>query len=568
MSSIFLYISSLIKQERGQIRSNFSTLQNLVLIVIHSIALNLLLGCASSPDHPAKYMADTLQHPKLFVIILDALRRNNLMESLDSLPNFKMIIKGKNESYPYIYFKNVLVSIPSSSKPVNTTLLTGVYPHRHGVPSTMWFDRKQERVVTLTTYSQRRINEFLEKTGTDTIFEYAQRSGKKVMAVATQVTKGVDGRDWIKQTIHLWSQAFFVNLFGDGKAIPDGAHLDRGTTRGLLDGYMYSLTDGLKGELKAEGDIPDLVVVHYVGLDIFTHYPRKFMEKEKWTIDQIQRWYLREVLDPELGKLVAFLKENNVFEKTIFFLAADHGQTRISKHIDEKNFDKRLGKKFGLLRPAYSEGEADVVVMPGASTKAIYVRRRASARWIRPPRLFEDVKPVVDFVIDLEDMKKYLNALLVAQYPGERHEGREESDAFWFFNLNSYRQSTRKDKDFLEALEPLSKLDELVGKELHAAHMYRFDYRRENVPDIILINMPGLYFTPDEGKYAHHGSIYAGDAYVSFVISGPCMGLFSSKPQTITRQINTIDLIPMAAHLGGFKIDKPIDGINHLTRVK
>ena len=401
-------------------RIKFSIPKNLIFILILSLALNLLAGCASSPDQPTGNIADTLQKPKLFVIILDALRRNNLMESLDSLPNFKMLIKGENESYPYIYFENVLVSIPSSSKPVNTTLLTGVYPRRHGVPSTMWFDRKGEKIITLTTFSQRRIIEFLEKTETDTVFEYAHRSGKTTMAVATQVTKGVAEQDWIKQGIHLWSQAFFANLFGDGKAIPDGAHLDRGTTKGLLGGYMYSLTDGLKGELKTEGDIPDLVVLHYVGLDIFTHYPRKFMEKENWNIDQIQHWYLREVLDPELGKLIAFLKENNIFENTIFFFAADHGQTRITRHIDEQNFEKALAKKFRLMGQPYSAGEADLIVMPGASTKAIYVRRRTGAGWMGPPRLFEDVKPVVDSIIDLGVMKKHLSTLLVAQYPGER----------------------------------------------------------------------------------------------------------------------------------------------------
>ena len=568
MSSIVLYLLSLIKQGCFLGRAHPSNRQDLIFIVILSFALNLVAGCASSPERTTEKTIDTPQNPKLFIIILDALKRKNLMESLESLPNFKMLIKGENESYPYIYFENVLTSIPSSSKPVNTTLLTGLYPRRHGVPSTMWFDRKEEKVVTLTTYSQRRIIEFLEKTGTDTIFEYAQRSGKTTMAVATQVTKGVDDKDWIKQSIHLWSQAFFVNLFGDRKAIPDGAHLDRGTTKGLLGGYMYSLSDGLKGKLRAKGDIPDLVVLHYVGLDIFTHYPRRFMEKDSWPIDKIQRWYLKEVLDPELGKLIAFLKENKIFRNTVFFFVADHGQTRIIRHINEKNFEKRLAKKFRLMRQPYSAKEADVIVMPGASTKAIYVRRRTSTGWMLPPRLLEDVKPFLDFIIDLKVIQRYLSTLLVAQYPGERDEGIEESDVFWFFDLNGYRQSERKDEDFRKALQPLSELDEWVGKELNAARMYRLDYGREKVPDIILINKPGCYFTPDEGKYAHHGGIYADDAYVSFVISGPRVHFFSAKPQIITRQINIVDMVPMAANLGGFKIDKSIDGKNQLSEVK
>jgi len=39
--------------------------------------------------------------------------------------------------------------------------------------------------------------------------------------------------------------------------------------KGFLNGYMYSPIDGLEGVLRTDGDIPDLVVIHYVGLDIF-----------------------------------------------------------------------------------------------------------------------------------------------------------------------------------------------------------------------------------------------------------------------------------------------------------
>lgn len=550
--------------------SNQSHYKYAAIICVYLLIGTLLLsfGCATSPYPVPEEDRAKQKRPKLFVIILDALKRGTLMESLESLPNFKEIIKGKDGSYPYIYFENVLVSIPSSSMPSNTTLLTGVYPFRHGVPSTMWFDRKEEKMVTLTSFFQRRVINFLEKTKTDTIFDYARRSGKTMMAVATQVAKGVDSQDWIKQSIHLWGQAFMSNLIKDANPIPAGGHLDRGTTKGLLSGHMYSLTDGLKGKLRVDGDIPDLVVVHYVGMDIFTHYPRRFMIKGNWTIDQIQRWYLTEILDPELGKIVAFLQKNNIFENSLFFLVADHGQTKIIKHLDEEGLAEILSDKFKVMGRPYWIKNANVVIMPGASTKAIYVRNRMSPDWMPPPRLIQDVKLVVDTLIDIREMKKYLNYLLVAQYPGERNEGHEESDAFWFFNLCDYPQSGRNDDDFINALEPLSKLDEFVGGELKAGYMYRRDYNRRNTPDIILINKPGYYFAPDKGKYAHHGGIYPDDACVSFVISGPATHLFSDYPQTVVQQINTVDLVPIAAYLSGVKIDKPIDGKNPLCEVK
>ena len=564
MCKIYLHL----KRVNLQVLCPISFQKNPFWIVLLVGFLILMTGCMGSLYGYTEKKRSNSQKPRLFIVILDALRHGTLMESLDSLPNFQTIIKGNGSSYPYIYFENVLVSIPSSSKPSNTTLLTGVYPRRHGVSSTMWFNRKEERIVTLTSLFQGKINNILEKTKTDTIFDYARRSGKSMMAVATQVTKGVDSRDWIQQSVHLWGQAFLVNLFQDGNTIPDGSHLDRGTTKGLFRGYLYSFTDGLEGRLRVEGDIPDLIVLHYVGLDIFTHYPRQFMVKENWTIDQVQKWYLKEVLDPELGKITTFLRKNNLFENIIFFFVADHGQTKILKHIDEGNFEKRLSKKFRVMGRSYSIKKAEIIIMPGASTKTIYVRNKMNTDWMLPLRLLQDLKPVVDFLIDGEDMRKYLNALLVAQYPGERDEGLKESDAFWYFNLSNYCQSGRKNEDFMDALEPLSKLDEFVGTGLKAAFMYSRDFNRENTPDIILINKPGYYFTPDKGKYAHHGSIYPDDAYVSFVISGPAVHLFSARPQTKTHQIGTVDLVPMAAYLTDIKIGESIDGKNWLLEVE
>lgn len=530
--------------------------------------LLMVTGCVNLPHKPPARGVHGPTYPKVFVIILDALKRGTLMESLDHLPSFKGIIEGKDVDYPYIYFENVLCSIPSSSMPSNATLLTGVYPLRHGIPSTVWFDREKRKIVTLTSFFQRRVIDFLKQTETDTIFDYARRSGRTTMAVATQVAKGVESSNWIKQSVHLWGQAFCLNLFRDGNPIPDGAHLDSGTTDGLIDGHLYSFTDGLKGMLRAKGDIPDITVVHYVGLDIFTHYPRRFMVKERWTVDQIQRWYLKEVLDPEIGKIQSFLEKNRLFKNTVFFFAADHGQTKITKHIDERRFVEGFPKNFKIMGRRCSVKKADVVVMPGAGTKAIYVKNRLRTDWMAPPRLLEDVKPVVDASINIDDMEKHINTLLVGRYPGERDATREESDEFWYFDLRTYLHSNRRQNDFVAALKSLSSLDWLIGKELKASYMYNLDFDRKNKPDIVLINKPGHYFTPDEGKYAHHGSIYPDDAFVSFVVSGPGVHLFSTNPRTVTQQIDTVDMVPMAAYLADIRIDKPVAGKNRLVEAR
>lgn len=536
------------------------------LLSLICLCLLVMAGCASLPRKAAP-VAGMKKAPTVFIVILDALKRETLMESLNDLPHFRSVIKGEHEDYPYLHFKNVLVSIPSSSKPSNTTLLTGVYPKRHGVPSTLWFDRKREQIVTLTSISQRGIVNILKERHRDTLFDFAHRSGKKTLAVATQVAKGVAPEDWIQQSIHLWGQAFMLNLLRRGLPYPDGAHIDRGTTEGLLNGYLYSLTDGLAGNMRSTGTIPDLVVLHYVGLDIFTHYPRPFMTEEGWTIDEIQRWYLKEVLDPEIGRVKDFLQRKGLYDDVVFFFIADHGQTRIINHIDEHALTTALSERFPVKTKG-RVGGADVVCMPGAGTKTIYVRNRTAADWITPPRLVEDVKPVVDCVINTDDMKEYLNYILIGQYPGDRCNGRQESDVYWFLNLHHYRASDRSGADFLGALESLERLDDAVGPDLRTAFMYRRDFVRESLPDIILINKPGCYFTPDDGKYAHHGGIYSDDAFVSFVISGPQIHRFATHPHTVTEGIDSVDMVPMAAHLADITIDRPLDGRDRIAELR
>ncbi len=552
----------------GKIYSLLERLFRPTFLSVAPVCLFFMAGCAGLPQKTLPVSEAAKPQPKVFIIILDALKRTTLMESLDELPNFRSVIKGEHANYPYIYFENVLVSIPSSSKPSNTTLLTGVYPNRHGVPSTLWFDREKEKIITLNSIGQRRVVNILKERKIDTLFDFARRSEKKTMAVATQVAKGVERENWIQQSIHLWGQAFMLNLISRGNPYPDGAHIDRGTTEGLLNGYLYSLTDGLAGKMRSTGDIPDLVVLHYIGMDIFTHYPRSFMAEKGWSIDEIQRWYLKEVLDPEIGKVKDFLKRQGLYENTIFFFIADHGQTKIIKHLDEKNLIATLSRNFTVKTKGNSAGKADVICMPGAGTKTIYVKNKTVTDWMTPPRLIEDVKPVVDTVIDTDEMKKYLNYLLIGQYPGERKEGRAESDVYWFFNLDRYRTSERSGTDFLDALESMERLDDAVGSELRTAYMYRRDFPRENLPDIILINKPGHYFAPDKGKYAHHGGIYGSDSLVSFVVSGPKAHLFASHPKTVTEQIDAVDMVPMAARLSGITIDRPLDGKDRISEVK
>jgi len=548
-----------------------------VLAIVGVVLIHV--GCAGFYVTGAAGTVSEEKRPKVFIVMIDALKSGVLMESLASLPHFNAIIRGEDGNYPFINFQNVLTSIPTLTRPSEATILTGVYPLKHGIVSSIWFDRRQVKIVYPLSLNQTRVVKILEKTGTDTIFDYARKSGKTAMATTTQVAKGLDDGVWVRQSAVLWGGAFFSNLFLRGHAIPDGAYVDRGTTQGLLRGYLSNPSDGLEGHLRSEGDIPDLIVLYYAGLDIATHYPRRFKEDAVWSIDEIQRWYLAHVLDPEIGKVTAFLKKEGLFENTVFVFISDHGQTKIETRIDDEDFTRRIGNTvcatycsfdhdLKIAGRGYSPEEANIVILPGAATKAIHVKNRQNGDWLSPPRLCKDVKPVVDRLIEDRDMRRYLNFLLVASYLGERFEGKEEVDAFWVFDIQEYRQSARGTADFIFALKPLSMLDEVEGESLRVPFMYRRNYTRDTKPDIILVNKPSCFFVPNDEIYGHQGSFYREDAVVSMIISGPAVHRFSSRPQTILRQIDTVDVVPTVANLADITIDRTIDGKNRLSEVK
>ena len=92
------------------------------------------------------------------------------------------------------------------------------------------------------------------------------------------------------------------------------------------------------------------MVIHYYGFDIFSHYPHRFQSREKWSMKDIQRYYLKNIIDPQVGRIVAWLKKIQMYDNCTFFFIADHGMTRIEKHVDDSLGDEILSKGFKTSR--------------------------------------------------------------------------------------------------------------------------------------------------------------------------------------------------------------------------
>jgi arylsulfatase A-like enzyme len=504
--------------------------------------------------------------PKIVIIEFHGMKKGVLDESLEGLPHFQELIKGPRNDHAYIYLPDVLTTIPAASVPAIASMYTGLYPHRTGVVSTIWFNRRTHKVRTMISYFQQRINRILEKRDVETLFDYTKKTGRQSMTSMLMVTKGAD---WsLKSGAFFWGNASVAGFIRKGIWIPDSKYVDEKTVSAFLTGHVLSYNKSLAGVLENQHRIPDVMVIQLLGIDLFSHYPPRDLRERNASMDEIQRYYAQKVLDPLMGRLIEALKKAGCYENTIFFLISEHGFTKIEKHLSDKLVDRSLWGIFKLPYGETTNREAEAVIMPGACTKEIYLKHRLTGTWMDPPRLLADVKPAVNRLLDNPDIRDSLNSLVIRQYPGERHEVIEEHDLWWLFDWDIYMNSERDDNDFLRALRPLNELsDRFVLKE-HVIRGLESQYTRETAPDIKLINTKGRYYERDPNKYAHHGSYYPDDSTVSFWVGGPGLSSIISGRHVVTETASTLDLVPMVTYLLGIPVPEGLDGTNPLQDIE
>ena len=506
------------------------------------------------------------KNPKIIILEFHGLKQEILAENLEDLPNFRKIIKGDNDDQAYVYLPQVFTTIPAASQPAVTAMYTGLYPQRTGVVSTIWFDRTTYEIRTLISYSQDRINNILKAGDVKSLFDYVHQAGKRSMTTMLMLTKGAD---WsVKSGTFFWGNASVLNAFRHGKWVPNSNYVDNKTLDGFLTGHVSAYRRSLAGIYKYERQVPDVMVVQLLGIDLFSHYPLGDFKERQASMNEIQKYYSKTVLDPLVGRLISALKELGIYEETIFILVSEHGSIRIQKHIPDDTLAHSLGDNFKLPNLLRSNSRADALIMLGACTKEVYLKNRHTGKWMDPPRLLADVKPAVDLILANPEVKTSMKAMVIRQYPGERHEGPAENDQWWLFDWQGYQATGGEDVAFRQALRPLSELTDNFELGQYLLHGLRRQYTRETAPDIKLINKKGYYFERDFDKYGHHGSYYPDDCIVSFWVAGPGLSPVVPGQRIYEANASTLDLVPMVAHLLGIPIPEGLDGSNPLKNLE
>jgi hypothetical protein len=308
--------------------------------------------------------------------------------------------------------------------------LTGVPPAEHGVTGNEYFIRETRTLAcpapvsfnsadpTLEIYTEDYLDKLIDAR---TVYERLRAEDRNILIwiAMNHVFRGGDSlllpsRDVLGKAI----KAFGELVVGSKeKASHDAfAALDTGT----IDTVVEHL---------ASGPTPDLLTLYLSGTDLYAHIASEGP-------DTARRAYMRQVVDPALGKLVARMRQRGLLDRTWTIVVADHGHTEVDfDHAHALGGDDgppvKVMRAAGFrLRPFKRDVDAhdpfDAVLAYGGAMAYVYLADRSLCpgphdvcAWDRPPRYREDVLAAAEaFRVANEtgpDMKGMLDMILVRE---------------------------------------------------------------------------------------------------------------------------------------------------------
>jgi hypothetical protein len=344
-------------------------------------------------------MRPTRGGSRVVVFALDGVGADELRDAVagGGAPTIAALLgapSGDDGLYAHAYAADSVLSIlPSTTVAAWTSLFTGEPPARTGVPGNEWFVREEMRFYAPAPVSA--------TEASDAVGVYADDLVGTALRVPT-----------------LYVSLSQVHRGADLLTIPDAGALGGLVTavaRGVAGGAEVEqeafveldrqATGSLVESIRTHG-IPDLLVVYLPGVDLFTHVADDPLPD--------QREYLREVIDAAVGEVLSVYRDAGALDETYVLFVSDHGHTpvldddRNALGTDGDGEPPAVLEKAGFrLRPFVVTPEPDeqdyqaTVAYQGAFAYVYLADRSTCPRpgtrcdWTRPPRLEEDVLPVV-----------------------------------------------------------------------------------------------------------------------------------------------------------------------------
>jgi predicted AlkP superfamily pyrophosphatase or phosphodiesterase len=253
--------------------------------------------------------------PLLVVISVDGLRPDHVTAA-DAhgaqVPNLRRFLKEGT------FAQGVAGVIPTVTYPSHTTLMTGVWPAKHGIWGNTTFDPLQKNYQGWYWYA--------EDLRAPTLWDAAVKAGRTTAAIQWPVTVGADITWNIPE---IWR----AGTSEDAKLIRAVA------TRGLLDEAAAEIGPYRGGiDTSAEGDEvrgkyaewilakkkPGLLILHLIALDHIEHETAPFSEESIAVLERI---------DTVIGKVRA-AAERLAPGRTFLAVVSDHGFTNYDQQLN------------------------------------------------------------------------------------------------------------------------------------------------------------------------------------------------------------------------------------------
>jgi hypothetical protein len=337
---------------------------------------------------------------RVLVFAFDGVGDDDLRRAVatGAMPNTAAILGPAGdgpEVYAHAYAaSNAMSVLPTITVAAWTSLFTGRPPGETGVPGNEWFVREDMRFYApvpgsfssndhaIRMYTQGLVGGVVRGP---TLFEQLDLRAHVSML---PMHRGAD-------LLHMPKLNTFGDLFAESV---EGAVQGRPTRRSYSEMDQNAVRSVLAG-LREHG-APDLQVVYFPGVDLHTHVVDNPVEG--------QQRYLRQVIDPLIGDVMAEYRRQGVADRTFVVFVSDHGHTPVlgdDRHaLGDEPAELLDGAGF-RVRPFRIDAPDDdfqAVLAYQGSMAFVYLADRSTCAapgtrcaWRRGPRWTEDVLPVV-----------------------------------------------------------------------------------------------------------------------------------------------------------------------------
>jgi hypothetical protein len=268
---------------------------------------------------------------RLLIISLDAAYEADA-ETLLSLPNLGALADRG------VFCRNVQTIYPSLTYPIHTSIITGCYPDKHGIPH-------NEKYAPDTPAAKRAWYWEAGDIRVPTLHQEAMRAGREVASILWPVSgrnkairynfpevHALAGENQTAKVLRYGSFWWLLKnelKYGKQRISTKQPHLDSFATliaQKLIEKQYNPETTALieSGSRRRSRFMPDLLSIHLVDLDAARH---QYGTHSKEAMEALHR------LDQNVGILLKALNDAGVMDDTIIAVVSDHGQADVEREF-------------------------------------------------------------------------------------------------------------------------------------------------------------------------------------------------------------------------------------------